>query len=126
MKLEKIFKISGLLICFAVAFNLCLMGSAYPGETGKIVGRVIDSETGDPLPGANVTIQGTTMGASADADGYYVILKVRPGTYTVLPGDSLWEIAQRSGISVASLKRANSMKSARIYPGQKLQIPASE
>jgi outer membrane receptor protein involved in Fe transport len=36
------------------------------------------------LPGTNVTIQGTTMGASADADGYYVILKVPPGTYTVV------------------------------------------
>jgi outer membrane receptor protein involved in Fe transport len=53
------------------------------GITGKIVGRVIDAETGDPLIGANVIVEGTSLGAAADMDGYYMILNVRPGTYSV-------------------------------------------
>ncbi|MEE9189424.1 MAG: TonB-dependent receptor [Candidatus Neomarinimicrobiota bacterium] len=53
------------------------------GITGKIVGRVIDAETGDPLIGANVIVEGTSLGAAADIDGYYMILSVRPGTYSV-------------------------------------------
>ena len=52
-------------------------------QVGKIDGRVISAETGNPIPGANVLIEGTTMGAAADMDGRFSILNVRPGTYTV-------------------------------------------
>ena len=50
--------------------------------TGKIAGVVRDAE-GNPFPGANVRIEGTTRGASADADGAYFIIGVPSGTYTV-------------------------------------------
>ncbi|HKJ69378.1 MAG TPA: carboxypeptidase-like regulatory domain-containing protein, partial [bacterium] len=51
--------------------------------TGKIAGTVIDAETGEPLPGANIIVQGTSRGAAADEEGNYFILNVRPGTYAV-------------------------------------------
>jgi len=54
------------------------------GTTGKIVGHVYDKETGDPLPGVNIMIKGTTQGTASDIDGYYTILNVRPGTYTIV------------------------------------------
>lgn len=50
--------------------------------SGKLSGRVTD-ENGEPLVGANVLIDGTTQGAATDFEGYYSILNVRPGTYTV-------------------------------------------
>jgi hypothetical protein len=53
------------------------------GTTGKIKGKVTDRETGEPLPGANVLIVGTTFGAASDFDGEFVILNVPPGVYTV-------------------------------------------
>lgn len=53
------------------------------GTSGKISGTVIDSKTKEPLIGVNVVLQGTTLGASTGVDGYYVILNVQPGTYTV-------------------------------------------
>lgn len=56
---------------------------AVAGTTGKIAGRVVDSQTGDPLPGANIQIVGTSLGASSDANGEYFILNVHPGTYSV-------------------------------------------
>lgn len=52
-------------------------------QVGKIEGRVVSADTGDPIPGANVLIEGTTMGAAANMDGQFTILNVRPGTYTV-------------------------------------------
>ncbi len=55
----------------------------FAGTTGKIAGRVVAAETGEPLPGANVIIEGTTMGAAADENGYYYIINVPPGTYTL-------------------------------------------
>lgn len=51
--------------------------------TGKIAGLVIDSETGDPLPFANILVIGTDLGAATGVDGYYTILRIPPGTYDV-------------------------------------------
>jgi outer membrane receptor protein involved in Fe transport len=53
------------------------------GTTGKIAGRVIDKQTGDPMAGASVMIVGTAMGAASDRNGYFFILQVPPGTYSV-------------------------------------------
>ena len=55
----------------------------YASTTGKIAGVVTDKSTGDPLPGVNVIVEGTTLGASTDIDGYYVILNVPPGFYSL-------------------------------------------
>jgi len=52
-------------------------------QDGKIRGKVTDRETGDPLIGANVVIDGTSLGASTDINGEYTILTVPPGTYAV-------------------------------------------
>ena len=51
--------------------------------TGKISGTVTDSETGDPLPGANVVLEGELIGAAADNDGRFHVINVSPGVYTV-------------------------------------------
>ncbi len=53
------------------------------GTTGKIAGRITDGESGEGLPGANVQIEGTSLGAATDVDGNYTILNVPPGLYTV-------------------------------------------
>ncbi len=53
------------------------------GTTGKITGFVRDKDTGEPLPGANVIIEGTTMGAATGLDGRFIILNVPPGIYTL-------------------------------------------
>lgn len=47
-------------------------------------------------------------------------------THTVMPGDTLFVISKNYGITVASLKGANGIKSDMIYPGQKLSIPGSQ
>tara|TARA_R110002167_G_scaffold13570_20_gene56284 strand:+ start:265 stop:2994 length:2730 start_codon:yes stop_codon:yes gene_type:complete len=40
---------------------------------GTITGTIVDGELGGPLPGANVLVQGTTNGVSADFDGNFTI-----------------------------------------------------
>jgi len=55
----------------------------FAGITGKISGFVTDKETGDPLPGVNVVITGTMMGAATDINGFYIILNVPVGTYSL-------------------------------------------
>lgn len=63
-----------MLLCVSVVFS---------GTTGKLAGRITDSQTGEPIIGANVTLTATRMGGSTDTDGYYHILEIPPGTYEV-------------------------------------------
>ncbi len=68
---------------------------------------------GATLALAAVTV--TTTGAPAEADD----------DYTVRPGDTVTHIAQRTGVSVASITRANALANpSKIYAGQLLRIPS--
>ncbi len=49
-----------------------------------------------------------------------------PGTYEVQKGDTLYDIARRFGVSISELRRANGLRSSRIYPGDVLRIPGSQ
>lgn len=80
MNVKKPFQ-QGALIVMLLALILYLPAEVFPGTTGKIAGRLLDAQTGDPLPGANVVVQGTTLGAATDIEGYYTILRMPPGTY---------------------------------------------
>ena len=62
---------------------LFFFNSVFAGTTGKLSGSVTTKETGEPLIGANVMIEGTVLGAATDTEGNYFILQVPPGTYTV-------------------------------------------
>ncbi|MCH7574350.1 MAG: TonB-dependent receptor [Candidatus Marinimicrobia bacterium] len=65
------------------AISLAVSELAWGGQTGKITGIVIDGGSGDPLQGANIILVGTSLGTFTAADGYYVILNIPPGTYTL-------------------------------------------
>ncbi len=77
MNISKLIKYSAIILAFS-AWTF-LMGAS----SGKIAGYVTDAETGDPIPGANIIIDGTSMGVATDIQGYYSLLNVPPGTYSV-------------------------------------------
>lgn len=68
---------------------LCLFVCLYSGvlkaqqTTGKISGRVVDKQTGEPLPGANIVVVGTQLGAASDRNGEFFILNIPPGKYDI-------------------------------------------
>jgi len=62
---------------------LVLMTPFFLFAQGNVSGSVSDANTGDALAGANVVVEGTTMGAAADANGSFTINDVAAGTYTV-------------------------------------------
>ena len=65
----------------AILVFVCVMTLAFAGQTGKIAGRVTDSQSGEALIGCNVIVQGTSAGASTDENGEYFIINLPPGSY---------------------------------------------
>ena len=61
-----------------------IINCLYGQTTGKIIGTIKDTETNDVLIGANVILQGTYYGAATDIEGYYFIVNVKPGVYTLV------------------------------------------
>jgi TonB-dependent receptor len=57
--------------------------SLHAQGSGSIEGLVTDAVSGEKLPGANVWLEGTGLGASANLEGKYVIAKVPVGKYTL-------------------------------------------
>ena len=77
-----------------------LLTSVAHAQTGKLVGTVTEAATGEPLPGVNVFLEGTTQGASTDFDGQYVIIGVRPGTYTLIASFISFATQKVEGVQV--------------------------
>jgi len=48
---------------------------------GSIMGKVVDKETYQPLPGVNIFLEETELGAASNGDGEFRILNVPPGKY---------------------------------------------
>lgn len=66
-----------------VEFLLLMISQVNAGTRGKIAGFVKDASTGEILPGVNVFIEGTTLGAATNLSGRYFILNVPAGVYTL-------------------------------------------
>lgn len=66
-----------------IASVLVLGGIGWAAGTGTISGTVRDKDTGEPLPGASVIVEGTKLGAIADREGRYTVEDVPVGIYSV-------------------------------------------
>ena len=63
--------------------TLITVSSHLFAQSGTITGRISDADNNDPLIGANVIVQGTSMGAATDVDGHYTIQNVPVGAITI-------------------------------------------
>jgi outer membrane receptor protein involved in Fe transport len=68
---------AALIIALATTNNLLAQNRS------RIGGNIRDAETGEPLIGVNVMIEGTVLGAATDPDGNYIIINVPVGTHRV-------------------------------------------
>ncbi|MCC6600887.1 MAG: TonB-dependent receptor [Crocinitomicaceae bacterium] len=67
----------------AAAFLFVLNVSLFFGQ-GSVRGFIKDADTGEPVIFITVGLEGTDIGTSTDADGYFSLTKVPAGTYTLL------------------------------------------
>ncbi len=79
MELQSLFGRLILIAALVVAFP----AAAAAQERGTVTGTVRDAQTGQTLPGAQVVIEGTTLGALTNQNGRYLIAGVPAGTHRV-------------------------------------------
>jgi len=65
-------------------FNLAVIQSQAQSTGGSIRGNIIESATGETIPGASVFIEELNRGTAADNDGLFEIQNVPTGPYTLI------------------------------------------
>ena len=78
-----------------------------------------------PTPPAPVATVATAAVDAKGAAGAKDAAKAQR-SYTVRQGDTMWDIANRTGVSVAELKKANAHVAPALRPGTTLVLPAHE
>lgn len=73
-------------------------------STGTIEGRAIDRITKQPLPGANIVVVGTNIGAATDINGEYRIDKLPAGLYQLRASIIGYESMTKTDIIVNTAK----------------------
>lgn len=69
--------LSALVVLFSLPAALAAQG------TGRIIGRVVDAQSGAPIAGATVEVTGGALRTTTAADGRYTILNVAAGTVSL-------------------------------------------
>jgi hypothetical protein len=67
---------------YSLILILFVVSSLFAQSNGKLAGVVKDN-TGKPVPGATVTLEGTRLGGFADVEGRYFVLNIPPGRYDI-------------------------------------------
>lgn len=112
-----------------LVFSVLLLTSPgiHAAVTGKISGVVTDSETGEPLPGVNVIVEGTVLGAATGAAGEYFIIGVTPGVYSVSASIIGYQKIEMQDVRVMSGRTTTAdfkMKSQALEAGEEVTVTA--
>ncbi|MBD3291038.1 TonB-dependent receptor [candidate division KSB1 bacterium] len=71
-------------VILAIFLLIALIVPANARQYGQITGKIEEAATGMELPGANISLQGTSLGAASDINGRYLVPRVPVGTYEVV------------------------------------------
>lgn len=72
-------------MCKRFIFCLILLTFFLPAFSQiTISGRVLNDETGEPVPNVSVYINNTTIGVNSDAEGNYILRSIKPGIYEII------------------------------------------
>ncbi len=108
---------------------LCLFATIYSyAQNGRLAGQVVDATNNEPIPFANILIQGTSLGVATDFDGNYVLENLEPGlaniqvTFVGYEPKTIFEIeisnAKTTFIDVQLNQSAATLKTVEITTSQ--------
>ncbi|NOS90647.1 MAG: TonB-dependent receptor [Cyclobacteriaceae bacterium] len=84
---------------FITAFLLCSV--AVFAQNREVTGTVTDADSGSPLPGANITVKGTSIGTATDVDGKYKLTV--PANASTLVVSSIGYATQEIALGVSNV-----------------------
>lgn len=73
-----VFFLAKLVLCFGL-----ISWQSLQAQNGRVTGVITESGSNAVLPGANVTLMGTALGASSDGKGRFQLTRVPAGTHTL-------------------------------------------
>jgi hypothetical protein len=118
--------------------SIIIIGTAAYAQTGQgaLQGKVLDKETGEPLPFVNVAVElnGVLVtGGVSDIDGKYVVKPVPPGKYTVKASSVGYNDVQINGVVVntdairfVDIKMASAMTQLGVVDVVEYKVPLIE
>ena len=115
-----------LLSTVAVVAMLTFLSTAVFAQTaGKIAGTVTD-QSNQTLPGANVSVVGTTLGGSTDSEGRFFVLNVPPGVYSLRVSYLGYktEVRENIRVSVGLTTEANYSLESSVIEGEEVVVVA--
>lgn len=117
-------KLPGLIFWLFIVVNLCNQASAQ--TTGKIAGKVLDTSTLEPLPGANVQLVGSNRGTATGMDGAFYLINLPPGTYAIRISMIGYEIktVENIRVSVNRTTEVNAKLNSSVIEGQEVVVTA--
>ncbi len=62
-----------------ILFSLLLFSTLLFSQNGEVRGTINDAKNNDPIPFANIIVDGTTIGSTSDLDGNFIITGLEPG-----------------------------------------------
>ena len=68
---------------FAVVGILFFASASTFAQTGQLEGTITDAQENNPLPGINIGVAGTTLGAATDTNGDFIIDDIPVGSHTI-------------------------------------------
>ncbi len=110
---------------WGLVFLTCLWYIPVFGQ-GKVAGHIEDAGTGEELIGVAVLIEGAGRGTTTDLDGNYVLLNLRPGSYTLVYSYIGYQSQRITDIQVTSgqTTRIDVELSQAIIEGEELIVQA--
>ncbi len=79
---------------FTLLFVVFFASAAF-AQRGSVKGTVLDSQTGEPLVGTAVLVEGTTLGTVTDIDGSFTISNILPGPVSITAHYLGYEVLRR-------------------------------
>jgi TonB-dependent receptor len=84
---------------------VCFFSLGAKAQYGSISGTVVDFKSKEALIGANVVIQGTSVGSATDIEGGYTISNLKPGTYVLVISSVTYKTQTVADVTVESGKK---------------------
>lgn len=88
-----------ILILFFLSF---LSTDLYSQQNGSLSGKIVDASTNEELIGANILLEGTTIGGASDIEGNFIIKSIPAGKYNIVASMIGYSKLKVTGLEIIS------------------------